>query len=1446
MVLFYGLFWSFKGFFWRYDMKRKMTALCIALATLSGCSDTEVNAPEISSQNDYSTFSQALIGEIGGLPWGEQTTAGTTSPSAIFSPSSPSGDHFGQTLVTGDFDNDGKIDFATSQGALAQPGKVSIKVARSANFISPIPFEGDDNFGASLAVTKCSNVSYGDVLIASSPTYSEKALFSGAFSFIYNAQNNRIAIRKSIYNTTAYELAGTVIAIGDINGDGSPDLIYQSSPLDENTMDYDKPKISVLFSICSYKDKATFSPSTSITAAGLTNFGSAIYIVDLDQTGNKSDVAEILVVDNLYNDGGEFVNGAIYFYKYDKTSRTLKQSRSPIIGDKNDKSGAAIESVAFSDIDGDGDLDLIVGEPMFNTNKKWEGRARTYTNPGPGKDFDPSVMAWSASADRTNARFGSSVAVADVNKDGVDDLIVGAPGYYESSQGYVYVYMGTKDGSVFSKDAFWTYQSALALNKNDAFGHNVAAINYNNKGWLDLIVTAPGSKSLPQPNGNLYVFNESNNFCYTADKCLIGNTCYEASAVSEDSKCKVCNPLKNNFDFVELTCEGEGTACQDAPTCDELLGCTMKNKEDGTSCAENTCVNNTLTVNTCKAGSCTPDFAECGNYVCDTSLNMCPNTCTSDDQCVEPYVCENGKCQEIINLPPTLKMPVPVDIAIGRSATLTATATDPEGDELSYQWSCNGSGILYSNANTNSLFLSISSNAQVGKSFNCELTVTDTAGNSTTDSVQVNIIGLEISISSPAEKATDYGPTIYFVGKTTADFGNINVTYNDNILCTASISKSGTWNCQANMTPGNYTVTAVWTENKLQSSAPRTFTVLEPIPDNNPPVIVVDKTYSGTPGSVIDIDSSKSNDPDGDAITFKWVAPQDGLLSSTTSATPKFTIPSNAKVGSSYDLVLTVTDAKGASVNTDITINVESFNYIISIDSPAIDEVLPSGNTSITGQTTIPDGNHILVNNVKNGRPLCSAEVKDLTWSCSFPFKEGYYTIVAVWSEGVDVDPTNSQNVSFIIRDSVLPNNPPVIVIEDSFTAAPGESVILDASKSYDPDEDSISFAWTGLHTSLLSSTTDKMPIFTMPSTAVEGELYELTLTVTDSKGASDSKKITVSPTPIDSYIVDILKPANNDVVKNPVIVSGKASPNQTVEVRTSKSDELICKSTSSKTGEWDCQTTLPGGTYDIKAVLPDTKPLAESQIVTFDVEEDLARPIIVSPVENDITSVTPTISGTMSETSGNVLVWTVDGAISTMLCTANVQKDGSWSCIAGYELDYSTSYTIQAYWKDGDKTSAMSENVHITTEDMPLANITFISPTDGFEQSYGNPVIFAGNTDPGTVVNVYIQKEDDSEWTLECFDIANADGYWACENTWLLPGNYTAIADDGSDELVIPSLPVNFTLTPDLPISDSNQYEDVKGGSCSMTAVPASHYGWFFLFAGFAGLGLARRRKSE
>ncbi len=157
------------------------------------------------------------------------------------------------------------------------------------------------------------------------------------------------------------------------------------------------------------------------------------------------------------------------------------------------------------DVNGDGYNDVIVGAPSYDGGYVDEGRAFVYHGGATGLSM---TAAWTAEGDQNYAFFGYSVGTAgDVNGDDYDDVIVGAHRYDggQIDEGRAFVYHG--NGSGLSITANWMAEGDQT---SANFGWSVGtAGDVNGDGYDDVIVGAYGYDSGEFDEGRAFVYHGS-------------------------------------------------------------------------------------------------------------------------------------------------------------------------------------------------------------------------------------------------------------------------------------------------------------------------------------------------------------------------------------------------------------------------------------------------------------------------------------------------------------------------------------------------------------------------------------------------------------------------------------------------------------------------------------------------------------------------------------------------------------------------------------------------------------------------------------------------------------------------------------------------------------------------------------------------------------------------
>lgn len=174
-------------------------------------------------------------------------------------------------------------------------------------------------------------------------------------------------------------------------------------------------------------------------------------------------------------------------------------------------------SIAFLDINDDGVGDLAVGAPGDDSAGANSGKVMIYL--GPGVSGNPDVEITGSAGER----LGFSLARAgDVNSDGIDDLIMGAPGSDSAGidAGAAYIVFGHTNVASLPSAAADADVIVLGENDREQFGYSIcSAGDADEDGVDDVYVGAPFANE-----GAVYLLYGDSSMDSTIDKTFNGDT----------------------------------------------------------------------------------------------------------------------------------------------------------------------------------------------------------------------------------------------------------------------------------------------------------------------------------------------------------------------------------------------------------------------------------------------------------------------------------------------------------------------------------------------------------------------------------------------------------------------------------------------------------------------------------------------------------------------------------------------------------------------------------------------------------------------------------------------------------------------------------------------------------------------------------------------------------
>lgn len=259
------------------------------------------------------------------------------------------------------------------------------------------------------------------------------------------------------------------------------------------------------------------------------------------------------------------------------------------------------------------------------------------------------------------------------------------------------------------------------------------------------------------------------------------------------------------------------------------------------------------------------------------------------------------------------------------------------------------------------------------------------------------------------------------------------------------------------------------------------------------------------------LDASGSSDPESDPLTYAWVQTGGAItlsLSSATAQQPTFNVPALAQ-DEVVTFQVTVTDDRNDS-DTD-TVQVTLRNNLAPLaDAGADFGVLESANGQLDGGgTSDPESDTITYAWVQTGGGVT------LSLSTNSVAQPTFTAPTVTQNEVLTFELTATDTYGDFTTDTVQVtielNVAPVAEAGANIGAIWGATVQLDGTGSFDPNGgDAISYSWvqiSGTATVSLSSSTSSQPTFTAPGV---DDTLQFELTVTDSRGLTDSDIVTV------------------------------------------------------------------------------------------------------------------------------------------------------------------------------------------------------------------------------------------------------------------------------------------------------------------------------------------------
>ena len=662
----------------------------------------------------------------------------------------------------------------------------------------------------------------------------------------------------------------------------------------------------------------------------------------------------------------------------------------------------------------------------------------------------------------------------------------------------------------------------------------------------------------------------------------------------------------------------------------------------------------------------------------------------------------------LINTPPAVQAGSDLTVGEGETVTLSGSATDPDGDPLTYLWTHNSTTLDIALANATSASTTFTA-PRVDSDTAIAFTLTandDTATSS--DSVIITVtapVNSPPSVEAGPAQTVQEGSNVSLNGSATDPDEDVmtylwthNSTSSDITLANAT-SASTTFTAPRVDSDTAIAFTLTANDDTATSSDSVIITVTAHV--NNPPSVEAGPAQTVQEGSNVSLNGS-ATDPDGDVMTYLWThnsTSSDIALANATSASTTFTAP---RVDSDTAIAFTLTANDDTATSSDsVIITVTApVNSPPSVEAGPAQTVQEGSNVSLNGSATDPDEDVMTYlwthNSTSSDITLANATSASTTFTAPRVDSD---TAIAFTLTANDDTATSSDSVIITVTAHV--NNPPSVEAGPAQTVQEGSNVSLNGSAT-DPDGDVMTYLWTHNSTSsdiALANATSASTTFTAPRVDSDTAIA-FTLTANDDTAtSSDSVIITVtapvnSPPSVEAGSAQTVQEGSN------VSLNGSATdPDEDVMTylwthNSTSSDITLANATSAST-----TFTAPRVDSDTAIAFTltandDTATSSDSVIITVTAHVNSPPSVEAGPAQTVQEGSKVSLNGSATDPDEDVMtyLWT-HNSTSSDIALANATSASTTFTAPRVDSDTAIAFTLTA----NDDTATSSDSVIIT-----------------------------------------------------------------------------------------------------------------------------------------------------
>ena len=768
-----------------------------------------------------------------------------------------------------------------------------------------------------------------------------------------------------------------------------------------------------------------------------------------------------------------------------------------------------------------------------------------------------------------------------------------------------------------------------------------------------------------------------------------------------------------------------------------------------------------------------------------------------------------------------------IAISEGQTSVLTVSASDVEGDTLTY--SLTGIDAALLSISSVGVITFNTAPAYATKSL-YSITVNVSDG---TDSASQALL---IIITNPSEGApviSGLASSILVAENQTgvitisaSDPDGDSLTYSLTVTDAASLSISSSGVITFNTSPdyetkSSYSIT-VNVSDATNSTSQGLIINISNVNDNSPVISGLSSSISVAENqtSVVTVSAS---DPDGDSLTYSLTGTDASSLSISSSGVITFNTAPDYETKSSYSITVNVSDGTN-SINQSIDISITDVD---EEGSPPVISGLSSSISVAENQTAVvtisasdPEGDSLtysLTGTDAGSLSINSSGVVTFNSAPDYETKTSYVITVNV-SDGTN---TTSQALSINITN--LNDNTPVISgLSSSVSVAENQTAVVTVSAS-DTDGDTLTYSLSGTDSSSFSISSSGVITFNSAPDYETKTSYSITVNVSDGTNTT-SQALTINITDVSENAAPSISGLASSVSVN---------ENQTSVVTVSASDSDGDSLTYSLTGTDSSSLSINSSGVITFNSAPDFETKT-SYSITVNVSDGTNTTSQALTINISNINEAPTISGlassisvsegqtsvvtvSASDVENNSLTYSLSGTDASSL---SINSSGVITFNSAPDYETKNSYSITVNVSDGTNTTSQAVTISITNVN-EAPTISGLSSTMTVAENQTSVVTVSASDTDGDTLTYSLSGTDSSSFSINSSGVItfNSAPDYETKNSYSVAVN----VNDGT-ATTSQALTVNVSNVNEAPtISGLSSSITVAEGQTSVVTVSAS-----------------------